>query len=292
MPPTDNRYYQIGGITIELKSDLPFRPNTFEPKFEAFRVDGPGDENITIHHHSSLPELGNMTLGREVRRQPPWAIYRNDNSWTYLGIMPEGNTHAPYRVAVFDNDHTHGDIYSASDSFDVSWHSLTFFPSDQIVLARTFARRNACFVHSSGVAMNNAGLLFVGHCEAGKSTIASLFQEHGEVLCDDRIVVRNWPDGLRIHGTWSHGDIPLVSPASAPLTAVFFLEKAKGNRLTLVDGKMDRVKHLLVCFVRPLVDTEWWDKMISLAEQIADQTPCYRMEFDKSGEIRDLISKL
>ena len=39
----------------------------------------------------------------------------------------------------------------------------------------------------------------------------------GEVLCDDRNIVRRSPGGFRVYGTWSHGEVPIVSSASAPL---------------------------------------------------------------------------
>ena len=75
------------------------------------------------------------------------------------------------------------------------------------------------------------GLLFVGHSEAGKSTTVKMLQGKAEILCDDRNIVRRWPEGFRVHGTWSHGEVPLVSAASAPLSAIFFLHKSKQNRL-------------------------------------------------------------
>ena len=43
------------------------------------------------------------------------------------------------------------------------------------------------------------------------------------ILCDDRNIVRRWKNGWRVHGTWSHGDVAEVSPASAPLRAIMFL---------------------------------------------------------------------
>ncbi len=52
-----------------------------------------------------------------------------------------------------------------------------------------------------------------------------ILRNKGEILCDDRIIVRRWPGGFRIHGTWSHGELPDVSTSDAPLRAIMFLEK-------------------------------------------------------------------
>lgn len=62
-----------------------------------------------------------------------------------------------------------------------------------------------------------------------------MLKGEGEILCDDRIIVRRWPDGVKIHGTWSHGDIPDVSNSSAPLRAIFFLEKSQENAIEPID---------------------------------------------------------
>ena len=83
----------------------------------------------------------------------------------------------------------------------------------------------------AAVILNGQGLIFVGHSEAGKSTTAAMLKNVGvgaglvpalegdhkgsplqvEILCDDRNIVRRWEEGWRVHGTWSHGDVPEVS---------------------------------------------------------------------------------
>ena len=75
------RYFEIAGITLQVDSDLPIDDQTFHPKFEAFRVDGPGPDTVTIRHHFSLPDLEGKDLGLELYRKPPWAIYRQNGSY-------------------------------------------------------------------------------------------------------------------------------------------------------------------------------------------------------------------
>ena len=45
-------------------------------------------------------------------------------------------------------------------------------------------------IHASGLIFNGAGLLFVGHSGAGKSTMVKLLRDESKILCDDRIIVR------------------------------------------------------------------------------------------------------
>ncbi len=119
-------------------------------------------------------------------------------------------------MAVFNDDHTHVRIYN-DETRTQSWRdgdvaSVTMFPTDQIMLSRVLADRGGCYLHSGGVVLNGKGFLFVGHSEAGKSTTMKLLEGVGEVLCDDRNIVRREPGGgFRVYGTWSHGEVPIVS---------------------------------------------------------------------------------
>jgi hypothetical protein len=119
-----------------------------------------------------------------------------------------------------------------------------------------------------------------------------------EILCDDRNIVRRWEGdhsghpGWWVYGTWSHGDVPDVSPASAPLRAIFFIEQAKENTLTPLTDRKEITRRLLACLIKPFVTADWWHKTLDLIEQMAGAVPCYLMRFDKSGEIVEELRKL
>jgi hypothetical protein len=293
-PRSDHRrYYQIAGITIQLESDLPFKDNTFSPKFESFETSLPGEDRIVIRHHFSLPDLEKRDLGKEVYRNAPWAIYEKDGSWIYLGIYPPPREQAIHRFVEFDRSHSHGEIHNENDRvFSMGGHhALTLFPSDQILLARILPDRDGFYLHSSGVVLDGQGLLFVGHSEAGKSTMIKMLQGQAEILCDDRMIVRKWPEGFRIHGTWSHGEVPVVSPASAPLRAVFFLEKSAEDRLALLRDRREIFIDLTTCLIKPFITSGWINRVLGLIEEIPDRIPCYRLYFNKSGRVVDLLKR-
>jgi MoaA/NifB/PqqE/SkfB family radical SAM enzyme len=281
------RYYGIAGITVLVEADLPITEKTFKGKFQHFEVDGPGPDLISIRHHFSLPDLKGRDLGQEVYRRPPWAIYRKGNSWIYLGISPAADDPTLHRVAVFNQDHTRAKIYSDGAELFLKGglDALTLFPTDQIVLGRVLADRAGCVLHSSGVILEGQGLLFVGHSEAGKSTLVKMLQGRAEILCDDRNIVRRGPEGFRVYGTWSHGEVPLVSASSAPLMALCFLRKSRRNRLTLLKPDKETAGKLLSCLIKPLATVDWWEKTLALMEAIIREIPCYEMEFDASGKI-------
>jgi hypothetical protein len=119
-----------------------------------------------------------------------------------------------------------------------------------------------------------------------------MLRGHGEILCDDRIIVRRWPEGFRIHGTWSHGELPDVSPGGGPLRAILFLEKADANELIPMSDQRERLAGVLGHVVRPLTTANWWEKTLDLAGQIAAEVPAYHLRFDRSGQVVELLKRL
>jgi len=294
MQKENRRYFTIGGITIQVDSDLPFTETSFHPKFSSFIVDGPGEDTVSIRHHFELPDLPEEKRGNELYRKSPWAIYKKGNSWIYAGIPTDGTVSPLHKVAVFSFDHSAGRIYNNGEDIFLKGNmtSLTMFPTDQILIARLLADRDGFFLHSCGAVMDGKGLLFVGHSEAGKSTTAGLIAGHAEILCDDRNIVRRFADGWKVYGTWSHGDVPDVSSRSAPLHAILFIEKSDVNRIIRIEDRQVIVRRLLACVIRPFVTAEWWEKTLDGVEKMAREVPCYVMQFDKSGAIVPELKRL
>ncbi len=247
---------------------------------------------ITIRHHSSLCSPVIDESWRLVYKKIPWTIYQKETSWVYLVIQEEEKELDLWTIGVFDGTHTKGTIYHRDNTqlLRGNNHSLTLYPTDQILLARVLADRQACYFHAAGMILHGQGILFVGHSGAGKSTTVSMLKGEGEILCDDRIIVRRWPDGVKIHGTWSHGDIPDVSNSSAPLRAIFFLEKSQENAIEPID-KHAVIRMLPLYVVKPLVTADWWENILDLIHLISQEIPVYRLKLDTSGKVRELLDE-
>jgi hypothetical protein len=265
---------------------------------------------VVIRHHFDPAELAagrhGESAGQEIYRKPPWAVFRvgksagSGGSWVYHGIAVAPDDPSLHCVAVWNADHSRGDIYN-NKTYEQAWtdgdlHSLTMFPTDQILLARLVAERQGCYLHSGGLTIDGRGFVFVGHSEAGKSTTMGLVRaklgDRVEILCDDRNIVRRWPagfdggpPGFYVHGTWSHGDVPEVSSASGPLRAVLFLEQHAANELVPLLDRKQVWQRLLATLIRPVVTVDWWQKQMDLVERIVAEVPSYTMRFDKSGVI-------
>lgn len=288
------RHFQVAGVTIQVDSDLPMGETTFANALAPFAAATPGSDTLSISHHFGLPVVRECDLGREVYRKPPWAVFRKGEGWVYLSIDPDPGDRQPYGMAEFNEDHSRGRIYHAEEGrFRAGGlASLTMFPTDQILLARALAERQACVLHSAAVVVGGAGLLFAGHSDAGKSTTVKATRAHAQVLCDDRNIVRRWPEGFRVHGTWSHGEIAEVSAGSAPLAAILLLRKSNENRLVRIEDPRRARNELLGCVIKPLLDQGWWEKTLDLVHAMAKEIPCYEMYFDRTGAIVPLLLEL
>jgi radical SAM protein with 4Fe4S-binding SPASM domain len=285
------RYYRIAGTTIQLDSDLPFTAETFDPKLGAFRAAGPGEDMVTINHHFSLEGLHLEDMGKEVYRKDFWTIHRMGDTWIYINTGGAPDAPALHRVAIFSHNHAYACIYHIDEEawWDGGLTSLTLFPTDQILIARLLADRQGCCLHSAGVILDGKGLLFVGQSEDGKTTMARLLQDHAEILCDDRNIARRVNGRFHVYGTWSHGELPIVSPSSAPLHAIFFIRKSAENRLTRLEDLKEIMRRLLPRVIKPLITADWWEKTLDVVEALAREVPCYQMDFDTSGNIVKLL---
>lgn len=284
------QHFQIGGVTLCVTSDFPIVDGTFDSLYNIFKTSKKGIDEVKISLHSPVPDTSKLLLEKEVFRNAVWAIYRSGTYWIYIAVDKYLSLNSPNLVAIFNNDFTDGHIYNHVEVHKKGgFHSISTMVSDQIPLASMFAHKKACYIHSAGFILNGKGLLFVGHSEAGKSTILKMLHEEGEILCDDRNIIREYSGGITLFGTWSHGELPDVSPNSAPLKAIMYLEKAEVNELIPITDKRDRLGRILSHVVRPLVTDEWWENILILADKIATEVPAYRLKFDKSGKVVNLI---
>jgi len=283
--------FEIGGITLSIDSDLSLKKETFASKFQLFRCDNGEDNEVTIHHHCGLPEISNW--GEKVYQRAPWIIYKTPSGYIYK-MFVEGNEESPL-IAIFNKNHSEGHIYKGKNYVSAfkkgTLTSLLCFPTDQILFARLLADRSGIILHGSGLIFKEKGYLFVGHSDAGKTTLVKIFRQHARILNDDRIIVRKEGSRFYLYGTPWHGELSLVAPDRVPLKAVFFLNQAEENKVEKTEG-LGAFKRLYGCTIKPLVTEKWARNALDICQALSREVACYNLYFDKSGGVISLIEKL
>lgn len=289
------RYYQIGGITIQWEASFPVNEKVVDSQLELFRLVVPLTSDIVkLKHHFPFPDLNQYKVKKNIYKRAPWIISELEDGWLYKGISSLENDEEIWEIAHFNHDHSLGNIYHKdSKPFEIGGlHSLSFTITDQILVSRLLADRMGCLIHSAAMIIDGKGFVFVGHSEAGKSTTVSLLREHGVILCDDRNIIRKMDGTYRVYGTWSHGTVTDLSPLDAPLKAIFFIEKAKKNSLSIINDKKYIWEVILACIIKPLATSDWWDKMFNICEDIIFNIPVYRLEIDKDDDLYETIKSI
>ena len=127
---------------------------------------------------------------------------------------------------------------------------------------------------------------------AGKSTILKMVLDRGQVLCDDRNIIRHQRGEFWAYGSWSHGELPIVSNACAPLGMLLFLEQATENRLQMITDKGELVRLLLASLIRPHETRRWWELSLEYVEKIAREVPAATLHFDTSGKVIEILDEI
>ena len=119
-----------------------------------------------------------------------------------------------------------------------------------------------------------------------------LKEQNHRILCDDRMFIRKMDEEFRIFGNWCYGSHPDFSNGSAPLKGLFFLEKGAENQINEIKQKKEIVSRLSQVLVKPLLDSNGWQKYFITIEEMIKRVRFFRIEFDLSGTICHQINKL
>ncbi len=220
-------------MTVQVESDLPITTTTFDAKFAAFAVGRTRAPTRSSSATTSGCRDRTRRLGaerEEVYRKPPWAIYRAGRLVGLRGHLARpGRPHAAPRGRVQRRPHARRALQPDAQRADW-WRdgglglADACSPSDQIVLARLLADRDACFLHSGGLRARRPGLRLRratptpasrrpwSCCGAGSAS-APRSSATTATSCAAGRGLRRRPPGFYVHGTWSHGDVPDVSSA-------------------------------------------------------------------------------
>ncbi len=290
MPPTLGRGVELSlaGLAI-WGDDRLFAPFSFWPAhYRPFLSTGsarPVDARFVLGSPARRPaEAGFVasfsTSAVQFGTVGPRRVYRFRVSGSPAYLMAEAAEH-------------HGQIEMWPDGDGSGGLPPWSQPVDRVLCIGVLAHRRAVIVHSCGWIGHGRALLFPGVSGAGKTTLCRqlLASGQGQVISDDRVVVRHSPEGFRAWGTPWPGDARQALNASAPLAAMCFIEKTPEHRLRPI-RPTDAFRRLLQTAGVPWYSPALRDRVLPVLEELVAAVPAFSLGFRPSRDVVDCLLPL
>ena len=269
----------IAGFVFDISSDLPLESTPVEPEYQDFILsDAPTDINIRAQYVKA-PVFPLNKNDKIFESDACWSAYRSDNRPVIAIRTPEQN---PYTIAVFEQDFRQGDIYFYPSRLGKEYNGILpsplAFPLFHLLIISLLSQGHGLLIHAGGIDDNGKGYLFPASSTYGKTTMVRLWQESGEILNDDRIVLRLQDGRFWIYGTPWHGDHPGVSPHGVPLEKIFFIHHSMENKAERKNG-VNAAATLLSHSFHPVWDESGMQFTLDFCSKLVDSIPCYDLGF-------------
>ena len=159
----------------------------------------------------------------------------------------------------------------------------------RIVHSLILARQGGFLVHAASAIRHGKAFLFSGISGAGKTTISRLAPPDATLLTDEISYVRRQGNRYLACGTPFAGELARVGEnQSAPLSALFLLEKGLQNRIEPV-GATEAVQRLLRNILFFADDRALEELVFQSACEFASLVPIRRLVFVPDQRVWDII---
>jgi hypothetical protein len=159
----------------------------------------------------------------------------------------------------------------------------------RIVHTLILAKQGGFLVHAASAIRGGRAFLFAGVSGAGKTTISRLAPSDCTLLTDEISYVRPDGNGYRACGTPFAGELARVGEnQSAPLSALFLLEKGPENRIEAV-ATAEAVRMLLRNILFFAEDAELVNQVFGSACEFVERVPVRRLAFVPNERVWEMI---
>lgn len=166
-----------------------------------------------------------------------------------------------------------------------------FYATDcvlRIVHTLISARQGGFLVHAASALRGGKAFLFAGVSGAGKTTISRLAPPDVELLTDEISYVRREREQYLACGTPFAGELGVGENESAPLSALFLLEKGSENRIEPLHGA-EAIQGLLRNILFFAEDPALVKVVFHSACEFASSVPIRRLVFVPDARVWDIL---
>ncbi len=274
---------EIAGVGIAIESEGGLDEWDVEAAYRPFVCDCQVDIHLRM-----LP--GNPTIASSPKvfdSRPVWTLHRQGDTIAFK-IFDHLNDQK--RILGLDSDIRTAKLYFPNPASD--FINPFYGPTIELLLIQYLAQEQGMIVHASGIDDGDQGLLFVGESGAGKSTLSNLWYQDGggAVLSDDRIILRKKDGEYWMYGTPWHGEARFVSPRSAKLLQIYFLQHDQTNEVRPMN-RADTVVEFLKASFPPFWDASGVEFAMAFLSNLAEAVPCQALLFKPDQSVVNFIKE-
>jgi hypothetical protein len=160
----------------------------------------------------------------------------------------------------------------------------------RIVHTLVLAGEGGFLFHAASAVVDGRALVFAGVSGAGKTTISRLAPPRVTLLSDEISFVRRAADGYLAHGTPFAGELARAGEnVSAPLSAIYLLEKDASNEITPV-AHAEALRSVLANVLFFARDGEMVRAVLDAAADLVERVPVRRLRFVPEASVWDAIA--
>ena len=264
-PATETVSIEIGGMQIALHTQDPSFHRLIESRYQGFGGTLP-DSHLEFDIDLCDPPESAADDDLEVKIDAgEWLLKRGD-----------------FR-ARWNPETSHGQIRQSCSPYAIDCVL-------RIVHSLILARQGGFLVHAAIAIRGGKAFLFSGLSGAGKTTISRLAPPDATLLTDEVSYVRREGKRYMAYGTPFAGELARVGEnCSAPLSALFLLEKGLQNRIEPV-GPSEAMRRLLRNILFFADDPELVKLVFQSACEFASLVPIRRLVFVPDQRVWEIIS--
>lgn len=254
---------EIGGLPIQLRPSRPDFDEVISKRYSGFL----NSSAPPAYKFDILLENQSQALDADLRllnRGPLWRLERGD-----------------FR-AEWDSQSRRGWVRQAANPYSID----TVL---RIVHSLVLAEQGGFLLHASSAVRNGRAFLFTGISGAGKTTISRLAPPDAILLTDEISYVRRTGMECRAYGTPFAGELEKPGAnVSAPVSAVYLLEKGSENRVGVVEP-LAAARSLLRNILFFAHDYDLVKRLFDSAVEFVSQVRVFRLVFTPDARVWELI---
>ncbi len=159
----------------------------------------------------------------------------------------------------------------------------------RIVHSLILAGRGGFLLHAASAICGGRGYLFSGVSGAGKTTMTRLAPQDITLLTDEISYIQPSADGYLAYGTPFAGELAKAGEnCSAPIGALFFLEKGPGNSIEELSAA-EAVRRLMRNILFFADDPDLVKKVLETACEFVLKVPIRRLMFYPDGKVWETV---